>query len=131
MYTNFSEKLTFLTPWYAHVFLRIRGQEMLVFNEIFAHVLYWWRPFLKRLLDASMLSRKGPSFSKTACIETFRKIPTNHSWSPLHAVRLWFEIHRPTRLDIWHVLDMPLYYTDNTEEYLRNNKHLLYNFLRK
>ena len=28
---NFSETLTFLTPWYAHVSRRARGQEILVF----------------------------------------------------------------------------------------------------
>ena len=33
-YAKFSEKLTFLTPWYAHVPVRIRGLEMLVFREI-------------------------------------------------------------------------------------------------
>ena len=33
-YTKFSEKLTFLTPWYAHVRVRIRGLEMLVFRKI-------------------------------------------------------------------------------------------------
>ena len=31
MYTKFSEKLTSLTPWYAHV------REMLVFRKIFVH----------------------------------------------------------------------------------------------
>ena len=30
----FSENLTFLTPWYAHVRVRIRGLEMLVFQNI-------------------------------------------------------------------------------------------------
>ena len=34
MYVKFSEKLTFLTPWYAHVRVRIRGLEMLVFRKI-------------------------------------------------------------------------------------------------
>ena len=33
-YVKFSEKLTFLTPWYAHLRVRIRGLEMLVFREI-------------------------------------------------------------------------------------------------
>ena len=33
-YAKFSEKLTFLTPWYAHVRARIRGSEMLVFRKI-------------------------------------------------------------------------------------------------
>ena len=33
-YAEFSEKLTFLTPQYAHVGVRIRGLEMLVFRKI-------------------------------------------------------------------------------------------------
>ena len=33
-YAKFSEKLTFLTPWYIQVRVRIRGLEMLVFSEI-------------------------------------------------------------------------------------------------
>ena len=34
MYTKFSEKLTFLTSWYAHVCVRIGGLEILVFWKI-------------------------------------------------------------------------------------------------
>ena len=34
MYAKFSEKLLFLTPSYAHVRVRIRGLEMLVFRKI-------------------------------------------------------------------------------------------------
>ena len=34
MSTKFSKKLTFLTPWYIHVRVRIRGFEMLGFMEI-------------------------------------------------------------------------------------------------
>ena len=33
-YAKFSEKLTFLTPWYAHLRVRIRGLEMLDFENI-------------------------------------------------------------------------------------------------
>ena len=33
-YAKFSEKLAFLTPWYTHVCVRIRGFEMLVFRKI-------------------------------------------------------------------------------------------------
>ena len=33
-YAKFSEKLTFLTSWYAHVRVRIKGLEMLVFRKI-------------------------------------------------------------------------------------------------
>ena len=34
-YTKFSEKLTFLTPWYAPLRARIRGWKMSVFRKIF------------------------------------------------------------------------------------------------
>ena len=33
-YAKFSEKLTFPTPWYAHVRVRIRGLEILAFRKI-------------------------------------------------------------------------------------------------
>ena len=33
-YAKFSEKLTFLTPWYAHVRVRIRGLKMLIAQKI-------------------------------------------------------------------------------------------------
>ena len=33
-YEKFSEELTFLTAWYAHVRVRIRGLEMLVFRKM-------------------------------------------------------------------------------------------------
>ena len=33
-YAKSSEKLTFLTPWYAHVRVRIKGLEMSVFRKI-------------------------------------------------------------------------------------------------
>ena len=33
-YAKFSDKLTFLTPWYTHAHVRIRGLEMLVFRKI-------------------------------------------------------------------------------------------------
>ena len=32
-HAKFPKKLTFLTPWYAHVHVRIRGLEMLVFRK--------------------------------------------------------------------------------------------------
>ena len=38
-YVKCSGKLTFLTPWYAHVRVLIRELEMLVFRKIFAYVL--------------------------------------------------------------------------------------------
>ena len=34
MYAKFSDKLTFLTPRYAHISVRIRELEILVFREI-------------------------------------------------------------------------------------------------
>ena len=37
-HVKFSEKRTFLTPWYAQIHLRIRGQEIFVFSKI-------WRAF--------------------------------------------------------------------------------------
>ena len=33
-YAKYSEKLTFVTPWYAHVRVLIRGLQMLVFPNI-------------------------------------------------------------------------------------------------
>ena len=33
-YPEFSEKLTFLTPWYAHAHVRVKGLEILVFRKI-------------------------------------------------------------------------------------------------
>ena len=33
-YAKFSEKLSFLTPRYAHVHVRMRGYEMMVFRKI-------------------------------------------------------------------------------------------------
>ena len=41
-YSKFSEKLTFLTPWYAHVSVHIRGEGRLVFGGNFAYVLDKW-----------------------------------------------------------------------------------------
>ena len=43
-YAKFSEKLTFLSPWYAHVLVRIRGLEMFFFSENVAYVLNEWPP---------------------------------------------------------------------------------------
>ena len=39
-YVKSSEKLTFQTPWYAHVRVRIRGLEMLVFGKILRTYLW-------------------------------------------------------------------------------------------
>ena len=41
-YRKFYENLTFLTPWYAHVRVRIRGLEMLIFSENFPYLLNGW-----------------------------------------------------------------------------------------
>ena len=48
-YAKFSEQLTFLTPWYVHVRVRIRGLEMLVFRKILRTYLMD-EPFGKILL---------------------------------------------------------------------------------
>ena len=48
-YAKFSEKLAFLTPWYAHVRVRIRELEMLVFRKILRTYLMD-EPFGKILL---------------------------------------------------------------------------------
>ena len=48
-YAKFSEKLTFLPPWYVHVRVRIRGSEMLVFRKILRTYLMD-EPFGKSLL---------------------------------------------------------------------------------
>ena len=45
-YAKFSDKLTSLTPWYAHVGVRIRGLEMSVFRKI----------LLTYLMDDSLIS---------------------------------------------------------------------------
>ena len=57
-YVKFSEKLTFLTPRYAHVRLRTRGLEMLVFRKILRTYLMddhfvWF--FLDLMFDFSFL----------------------------------------------------------------------------
>ena len=36
-YAKYSEKLTFLTLWYAHVRVRIMGLEIIVFGKIYVH----------------------------------------------------------------------------------------------
>ena len=43
-HAQFSEKLTFLTPWYLHVRVRIRGQEMFVFLENLACFVFLLPP---------------------------------------------------------------------------------------
>ena len=57
-YAKFFEKLTFLTPWYAHVRVRIRGFEMLVFRKILCTYLMdgpYYKPIVLCLsLDWSM-----------------------------------------------------------------------------
>ena len=42
---KFSEKRIFLTPWYAHVRVHIRGLEMFVFSENLARFAFLKRPF--------------------------------------------------------------------------------------
>ena len=47
-YAKFSEKLTF-TSWYAHVSVRIRGLEILVFLENVVYVLNEWPQIWEKL----------------------------------------------------------------------------------
>ena len=44
---KFSKKLTFLTPWYAHVRVRIRGKNI-SFSKNFAHAVNGW-PITEKL----------------------------------------------------------------------------------
>ena len=48
-YAKFPEKLTFLTPWYAHVPVLTRGLEMLVFGK-FCVFTSWMAPYFSRIL---------------------------------------------------------------------------------
>ena len=43
-FAKFPKKLTYLTPWYAHVRLRIRGVRNVSFSESFANILNRWSP---------------------------------------------------------------------------------------
>ena len=47
-YAKFSEKLKFLTPWCAHVRVRIKGWEILVFRK-FCLRTKWINPFSRKL----------------------------------------------------------------------------------
>ena len=62
MYAEISGKLTFLTPWYAHVRVRIRGLEMLVFRKILRTYLmddpiHLWRPHGRSVCGVLKFSR--------------------------------------------------------------------------
>ena len=70
-YVKSSEKLTFLTPWYAHVCVRIRGSEILFFRK-FCVCTKWINPyiisltwkfiiFLQSFLKYYLLSSSFPS----------------------------------------------------------------------
>ena len=53
---KFSEERTFLTPWYAHVRLRIRGLEMFVFRKIWRALFSWNTRF--EILPSALLPMK-------------------------------------------------------------------------
>ena len=57
-YAKFSEKLTFLTPWYAYVRVRIRGNKMLFFGKFCVHTK-WMNPAMK------IKSRNSENFQST------------------------------------------------------------------
>ena len=55
---KFSEKRMFLTPWYAHVHVRIRGKEIFVFRKIWPP-LFLVTPFLRfTLLSYDVIESK-------------------------------------------------------------------------
>ena len=58
-HVKFSEKRTFLTPWYAQIYLRIRGQEIFVFLQnlacFFLKQPFWDSPFC--LITDEMLDK--------------------------------------------------------------------------
>ena len=52
MYAKFSGKLTFLTPWYAHVRTCVyQGVRNVSFLEHFAHVLNGWPPWKLKIIS--------------------------------------------------------------------------------
>ena len=69
-YAKFSEKLTFLTPWYAHIRVPIRGLEMLVFRKILRTYLMdnpLWK--LLKFLSALVSSYTLWKYQKTSSLE--------------------------------------------------------------
>ena len=61
MYAKFSEKLTFLTSWYAHIRVRNRRLEMLVFQKIVRTYLMDG-PLLKNSLWFSLSFKQNVTF---------------------------------------------------------------------
>ena len=64
MYAKFSKKLPFLTPWYAHVRVRIRGVRNVSFSENFAYVLNGWPLIVTFQLKYSQELNVIPAFTK-------------------------------------------------------------------
>ena len=56
---KFSEKLTFLSPWYANVRVRIRGWKMLTFWKIFSDVPSEWFQAMNQVHQAYQVYHKG------------------------------------------------------------------------
>ena len=73
-HAKFSEKQTFLTTWYAHVHVRIRGEEMFVFLKI-------WRVLLSCYLRFE--------------IRPFALLPTNY-----FRCKIWSKIFEKQPLDV-------------------------------
>ena len=64
MYAKFSKKLPFLTPWYAHVRVRIWGVRNVSFSENFAYVLNGWPLTVTFQLKYSQELNVIPAFTK-------------------------------------------------------------------
>ena len=43
-YAKFSEKLTFLTPWYAHVCARIKGWSLKLYFDLMFSATFYYKP---------------------------------------------------------------------------------------
>ena len=54
-YLKFSEKLTFLTPWYAYVRVRIKGVRNVSFSEYFAYLVDGCLMLLDRVISVIAL----------------------------------------------------------------------------
>ena len=78
MYAKFSEKLTFLTPWYAHVRVRIRGLKMLVLRKIL-------RTYL---MDGPFVAHSIQSFENDSWLNRWEKTFKLESWTILTCLQI-------------------------------------------
>ena len=80
-----SDKLTFLTPWYAHVPVGISGGEKLVFSENFAYVLNEW----SLMGRCYFLRREKPYYTLWKLVE---RVAKGQKFSQTHWLRKFLEI---------------------------------------